>query len=352
MMVQIAKGLSSMGHAVEILLLKERGPLLKTIPSEVSVVSTRANRASMCVPNLISYLLRKKPDAFLASPTSVTLPAIWASIMSPVDTRLVLRVPTVISQNDFYKNPKSMTDHIQVGLVRSLYPYVNHYIAISEGVKKDLQKNIGVPSENIRVIYNPSIDDEVETKCREDVSQPLLSKSMPVIMGMGRLTPAKDFTTLIESFDTLLNFTDARLIILGDGEKRPELESLVKTKGLESKVLLPGFVTNPFPYLREADVFVLSSTWEGFANVIPEALACGTPVVSTDCESGPREILRDGEFGELVDVGDAGTMAEAILRALENPPNPERLKARALDFHIKTIVPKYESALLSSSDKN
>jgi glycosyltransferase involved in cell wall biosynthesis len=135
-------------------------------------------------------------------------------------------------------------------------------------------------------------------------------------------------------------------MILGDGEDRPELQTLVQELGLEEAVALPGFVDNPYKFMKRADVFVLSSKWEGLPTVLIEALACGCPVVSTDCPSGPAEILEGGRWGPLVPVGDAGSLAKAILQVLERPLNRELLQKRGLEFTVERAVQQYLELLV------
>ena len=163
---------------------------------------------------------------------------------------------------------------------------------------------------------------------------------------VGTLKAVKDFPTLLRAFARLREQANARLLILGEGEGRAELESLVQSLGLSDAVELPGFVGDPGPYYAKADLFVLSSDHEGFGNVIPEALGRGVPVVSTDCPSGPREILCDGKYGALVPVGDAEALAQAMLASLQSTHDPAALKARARDFAVDTIAGQYLDHLL------
>jgi glycosyltransferase involved in cell wall biosynthesis len=158
---------------------------------------------------------------------------------------------------------------------------------------------------------------------------------------VGRLTEAKDFGTLIKAFAEVLKVKDCRLVILGEGEKRRELESLIESLNLVNKISMPGFVDNPYKYMRQASVFVLSSKWEGLPNVLIEAMACGTPLVATDCPSGPNEILQNGEYGLLVSVGDKDKMAEAILQQLEVPTDCNKLLERSLNFSVTRAVNEY-----------
>ncbi|NLO89188.1 MAG: glycosyltransferase, partial [Clostridia bacterium] len=186
-------------------------------------------------------------------------------------------------------------------------------VAVSQGVADDLVKTTGLMRELIKVIYNPIVTPELLEKAKESIGHPWFKPGQPpVILSAGRLTAAKDFPTLIHAFARVRAERLARLMILGEGEERPNLESLVRELGLESDVSMPEFVENPYAYMARAAVFVLSSAWEGFGNVLVEAMAVGTPVVSTDCPSGPAEILEGGKWGKLVPVGDVEKLAKAL----------------------------------------
>lgn len=171
-------------------------------------------------------------------------------------------------------------------------------------------------------------------------------------MGVGRLVKQKDFSTLVRAFALVQQRCPVRLMILGDVDKRepsikPQLEALVRELGLENEVALPGFVENPYNYMAKADVFVLSSIYEGFGNVVAEALATGTSVVSTNCESGPAEILENGKYGRLVPVGDAEALANGILATLSNPTDSEILQQRSQAFSVDRVVDQYLEVLNS-----
>ena len=171
----------------------------------------------------------------------------------------------------------------------------------------------------------------------------------PVILGIGRLTQAKGFSTLIHAFSRIReNQCLARLIILGEGDERSHLEQLISELGIESEVSLPGFHQNPYFLLRNASVFVLSSLWEGLPTVLIEALACGTAIVSTNCPSGPDEILESGKYGELVPVGDSDLLSQAIVKGVERKKNIDycrKLVQRSMDFSTNSIVKKYLETL-------
>jgi glycosyltransferase involved in cell wall biosynthesis len=219
-------------------------------------------------------------------------------------------------------------------------------VAVSEGVADDLVSEVGLPRSAIRVIYNPVVTPELAARAEEPLVHPwLVPGSAPVLLAAGRLSAQKDFPTLLRAFARVRAARPARLIILGEGELRAQLEAQAVALGLGEDVQFPGFVENPYAYMRRAGVFVLSSAWEGFGIVLVEAMACGAPVVSTDCPVGPAEILEGGRYGPLVPIGDDGALAHAILSALDCPMDPERLRARAGDFALEKIGRQYLEVL-------
>jgi glycosyltransferase involved in cell wall biosynthesis len=194
-----------------------------------------------------------------------------------------------------------------------VYPLADGIVTVSRGVAEDLAAYAGIPLERIRVIYNPVVSEGLLQAARQPIRHPLfVDNQCPLILGAGRLTEQKDFFTLIKAFDIVRRKIPSRLVILGDGEERSNLENLIRSRGLQDMVDLPGFEINPFAFMKRASVFVLSSKWEGLPNVLIQALICGCPVVSTDCLSGPAEILKGGEYGHLVPVGDVEAIAVAI----------------------------------------
>jgi glycosyltransferase involved in cell wall biosynthesis len=202
-------------------------------------------------------------------------------------------------------------------LIRLFFPKAHAIVAVSNGVADDLSRVSGISRQSIRVIYNPVVSSTLIAKSTEPACHPWLSNDrIPVVVGMGRLTRQKSFETLIHAFATVRSQIPSRLIILGEGEERPFLERLMMNLGIAEDVDLPGFISNPYPFLSKASLFVLSSRWEGLPWVLIEALACGSKVVSTDCPSGPREILDNGAFGQLCPVENVSAMATAMIRAL------------------------------------
>lgn len=230
-------------------------------------------------------------------------------------------------------------------LVRGLYPQAEAVIAVSEGVKTDLIESFAVPKDKIEVIYNPLDIDRLRALAQEDGGGPPASD----IIAVGRLTGAKDYPTLLRAFRHVRMKRDAHLVIAGEGEERGALQSLAVRLGVEGSVVWAGFVQNPYALMARSKVFVLSSAWEGFANVLPEAMACGTAVVATDCRSSPGEIIENGVTGLLVPVGDDRALADAILSLLEDDGLRERLTTaaarRVKEFRCEKIISDYESLL-------
>jgi glycosyltransferase involved in cell wall biosynthesis len=216
----------------------------------------------------------------------------------------------------FY-NSKSFKTKVIPFLVKLLYSYADLVVAVSSGVKDDLKKFTKLPENKIKVIYNPVITQDIFIKAKEPFDHPWFAEDCPpVILGVGRLTKEKDFPTLLKAFVLVRKEIDSRLVILGEGEERKNLEKLAKELGIEEFLWMPGFVDNPYKFMSKASVFVLSSIYEGLPTVLIEALALGCQVVSTDCKSGPREILDDGKSGKLVPAGNYKELAHAIKEIL------------------------------------
>ena len=201
--------------------------------------------------------------------------------------------------------------------------------------------------DRIHTIHNPVVSTDLDCKARESPKHPWFDdRPCPVILAIGRMKKVKDFSTLLRAFARLLDRRPARLIVLGEGRLRPSLLSLARELGIAEQVDFPGFQENPYAFLAKADLFVLSSRHEALPTVLIEAMACGCPVVSTDCPYGPREILEDGRLGPLVPVGDPEALAEAMARVLDEPPSQDLLRERASFFSVERAVERYEQLLL------
>ena len=339
-MVNLARGFIERGLQVDLVLAKAEGPYLSQVPKEVRVVDLGAKRVLYSLPRLVRYLHQERPQVMLSALNHANIVAIWAKMLARVKMRLVVAEHSTLSRST--ENATSFRAKFMPLLIKTFYPYADAVVAVSRGVAEDLITQTGLPAEKIKVIYNPVVTPELFTKAEEPLDYPWFrSGEPPVILGVGRLTKPKDFPTLIRAFALVRKERPARLMILGEGEERPNLEALVRELGLEEDVALPGFVENPYKYMKRAAVFVLSSRWEGFGNVLVEAMALGTPVVATDCPSGPAEILEGGKWGQLVPVGNETSLARAIILALSKPVNAGELRSRAQLFSVDGVVQLY-----------
>lgn len=349
-MVSVARGLAERGHYVDLVLVKADGPYLSEVPGSVRIIDLGASRLVSSVPALARYLHATRPRAILGGKQDASVIAFWAKMLARVPMRVVAREANVIlPTRGWFAAPK---EGVIRHLAAHLYRRVDAVIAVSQGVASSLER-IGVPREKLRVIYNPVLPSDLAEKAACPVTHPWFASGQPpVILGVGRLVPQKDFHTLIKAFALVRAQASARLVILGEsvtggtrGDGRAALEETVRRLGLNGDVDMPGFVDNPFAYMKRAAVFVLSSRWEGLPNVLIQALALGVPVVSTDCPGGPAEILENGRWGRLVPVGDESALAQAILETLKRPKPPVDPQALAR-FAVDTVVKQYEDVLL------
>ncbi len=355
--LRLAKFLSEEGCSVDIVLMRREGQLLGMVPQGVRLIDLEARLPGDIKPGsgllgilrLASYIRKQNPTVLLAVTNYSGILALLARRLASKMTPVIVNEQNTISQEA--QNAEWFVGARMPFFARLLYPKADAIVAASIGVAEDLSRITKIPRERIRVIYNPT-DPEIGQKAQEPVDHPwFIDGQLPIVLGVGRLVSQKDFETLIKAFALVRQSRPARLVILGEGKERPKLEALVKQLKLENDVSMPGFEPNPFKFMKNASVFVLSSKYEGFGNVIIEALACGCPVVSTDCPSGPSEILEDGKWGKLVPVGDVETLAEAILETIENPPDREKLKQRGMDFHIDKIGQQWLELINSLTQK-
>jgi glycosyltransferase involved in cell wall biosynthesis len=338
-MVNLARGFLDRGMEIDLVLVKAEGPYLSQLPPNINVVALNCDRLLTSLPALMKYLRKERPSVLMSALEDTNLVALWARKLSNVSTQVVVTVHNNLSREA--KNSTKLKRRLTPQLVKIFYPWADKIVAVSKGVANDLIQ-MGLPSQKVFAIYNPIVTTELKEKLKEQLIHPwFLLGQPPVIIGVGRLTKQKDFSTLIHAFALVRKQKMARLLILGDGEEREALESLVKKLELTEDVELMSFVSNPYVYMAGSSILVLTSAWEGFGNVLVEAMAAGTPVVSTSCESGPMEILAEGKYGKLVNVGDVDSIASAILDTLDNPPITDSLKKRADEFTLEKSVECY-----------
>ncbi len=374
--LRLAREFVRRGLAVDLLVCRPQGELAHAVPDGVRLVpladtgtiagrlaalraagrawpallrpvllAPHASRALRHLSALVQYLEREQPVALLSAKTPVNLMALWARRLAGTPTRLVISERAQLSAIATPDRPAKRSRQPQ--LAARFYGEADAIVAISIGVADDLARLTGLDRRRIIVIYNPVIDENFAVHAAEPAPHPWLSDDGPtVILAVGRLHPDKDYPTLLAGFARLRAARPARLLILGEGPQRAELETLALHLGVAADVALPGFCDNPLPAMRQAAVFALTSRAEGFGNVLVEALACGCPVVSTDCPSGPREILDGGRYGRLVPVNDAESLATVLAASLDETPNRNALRARGAQFSVARAADAYLELLL------
>jgi glycosyltransferase involved in cell wall biosynthesis len=319
-MVNLARGLAERELPVDLVLVRAAGPLLAEVPPAVRIVELRSETVLGSLPRLVRYLRGERPRALLSTLNTANVIAIWAGRIARSPAKVVVRQSNTLSRT---RAATTGARRFIPFLVRHSYRWAGAIVAVSNGVALDLAVAARLPVGRIRVVPNPVVPPDLATQVLEPTGHPWFEEDAPpVVLGVGRLTRQKEFSTLIRAFGRVRSQREARLMILGEGAERPNLERLVRSLGLDDDVALPGFVPNPLAYMARAAVFVLSSAWEGLPAVVIQALAVGTPVIATDCESGPREILRDGRFGLLVAVGDEAAIAQGVLDLIGRPKAP------------------------------
>ncbi|MCC2655475.1 MAG: glycosyl transferase family 1 [Panacagrimonas sp.] len=328
---------------VDLLALKLGGGHASRIADTVNVVELRAQHAWTAVGEVTRYLEQMRPDAMLVAKDRAGRAAIRATARArssaPVFIRLGTNLSAALERKDRFSR------WLRVWPMRRVYPHSAGVIAVSEGVRQDTMLVTGLPPERVHVIRNPVITSRIDAQAAEPVPHPWLAdKTLPVIMGMGRLTAQKDFPTLLRAFARIQSQCPSRLVLLGEGPKpgdRERHEQIARDLGVADRVLLPGFQKNPYAWLSRADLFVLSSAWEGSPNALTEALALGIPSVSTDCPSGPQEILDGGRYGPLVGVGDDEAMAGAMLATINAPLSADRLREAVAEYRADLSARRY-----------
>jgi glycosyltransferase involved in cell wall biosynthesis len=341
--VNLAQGITERGLPVDLVLSAAEGTFLDQLPPTVRVVDLRAGRVLRAFGPLTRYIRRERPRILVSSMSHANLVALWAAKLARRGTPVMVTVHNTLSQST------AQQGRLAVGLwprlLRAFYPWAACVVAVSRGAADDLARTSGLPRDRVQVIYNPVITPTMLALARQTPDHPWFGPGRPpVIVGVGRLTRQKDFPTLIRAFAEVRRRHAGRLIIVGEGEDRSKLEAMVRELGLADDVALPGFRENALAYMAGSALFVLSSAWEGLPTVLIEALAAGTRVVSTDCPSGPREILQEGRLGALVPVGDVAALAEAMLETLNRPATTLPLDAltpftrdAAVDHYLRLI---------------
>ena len=342
--VNLASSFASSGFDVDIVLCSAYGELLKELDTRINVVDLESTRLRHAFFPLLRYLKAERPDAMLALMWPLTLLGITAFKWAKLPGQIVVSDHTTFSQAPLLK--KKLTRMFFKSSLPMVYPFADARLAVSKGVADDLSALGSLKRKSISVIYNP-VSSNVQYFTEQQSQEAWHDFDAKKIVAVGALKWAKDYPSLLRAFALLLQKERAMLSIVGQGDLLPELKALTKQLGINTYVNFVGFSNKASAWMASADLLVLSSHYEGFPMVVIEALANGTPVVSTDCKSGPREILCDGKYGKygkygkLVPVGDAEALAQAMIEALQEEHDTEALKLRAADFSVDKIAEQY-----------
>lgn len=345
MLVNLCRGLAEHGLSVDLLLVRSESEHLVGLPGSVRTVHLGTRHTFGSIFALARYLNRERPEALLAAKDRAARVAVIARWLSRANCRLVFRIGTTVTAA--LEGRSTVRRWAWYLPMRCMYRFADAIVGVSRGVVEDLKAITGLPEGKFKVIENPVISPELNELSQKPIAHPWLAGGgPPVIMAMGRLTRQKDFPTLLKAFAIVAAQRDCRLMIIGEGRDRETLQQLAIQSGIDSRLDLVGFKPNPYPYLRHAALFVLSSAWEGSPNALTEALALGVPVVATDCPSGPREILDGGRIAPLVEVGDHAAMAAAMIRILDDPPAVEQLVGATEAYTLVNSSRRYLEVLL------
>ena len=338
--VNLVNGFVQKGIAVDVLVAKQDGPYLDLLAPCARIIKLPTTHMVSGIPFLARYLRQTKPYAVLTESMRCNALVLRARRFAGVSTKIFAGIHNTYSMALESRDPSKKIRLLN--RMKKYLPLNDGIVAVSRGVAEDLIRLLDLSCERVKVIYNPVISDDIDYLARQKPGHSWFEKTTPpIILSAGRLHPQKDFPTLLKAFAVVSKNKPCRLMILGEGEERNKLEALVCELQLQGHVVFPGQVANPYAYMAQSKLFVLSSAWEGFGNVLAEALAVGTPVVSTDCQSGPREILQNGLYGALVPVGNVQALSQAIHDTLDHEIDSEFLKKSVQPFQVQTVVDQY-----------
>jgi glycosyltransferase involved in cell wall biosynthesis len=338
--IYLANDWLTRGYQVELILMKSEGELFQLLSPGIQVTSLNADRIRHSIIPLRRQIKLSCPDVVWVNMWPLTSAAVISWLLADRQGKLFL------------------IDHIQLSIsctrelgvtggwlkfvMNSSYPFATGIMAVSKGVAADMCRLSSFADRQIKVIYNPAARGVTASPAPTEMREELWGKGFRHhILTAGSFKLQKNHIMLLNAFAKLPHSLNAKLTILGDGELRSAMEKHISELGLQGRVSLPGFYQDTNPWFRSADLFVLSSDWEGFGNVIVEAFECGVPVVSTDCPSGPAEIMEDGRYGRLVPVGDPDALASAMITSLSEAPDRVALMQRAKDFSVERISKEY-----------
>ena len=329
------------GVQCDLVIAIDQGQLLNQVPKEVRLVKLGKRKTIHAALALARYLRRERPQVLLSTIFSANLTALLASTLTTRPFRIVLREA---NQTEFdIQGGTGPLAWVNKHAATCLYRRADAVIAVAESVGQGLIKARLTKECHLHVIQNPVITNSVLQ------GSPVASSTIPTILACGRLAPQKDHATLLRAFVKVRSQVDATLVILGEGSLLSELQALACRLGISDTVMFAGFVRNPQDWIRKASLFVHPSRFEGMSNVLIEALACGCPIIATDCPGGTREVLADGRYGTLVPVGDEVALADAILGVLRGDTKFPDASEHLRQFDVERVTDAYLSVLFPPS---
>jgi len=356
--VNLVNNIDKQNYALSLVLGKSEGDFVKKIDKDIPIVGLGASGSLDLFFRLIKYFKNEEPDIFVSAFSRINIICIAARIFSGSRTKIIATEHAVFSFLSVIAKTSGRRFFARFFLpiiAKVIYPRADAIICVSRGIADDLLK-ITHCYKTVRTIYNPVIGASIYELAKESVDHPwFLDQKIPLVIAVGRLVGCKDYPTLLNALSLVIKERPAKLAILGRGPEEIKLKKLVYDLGLFKSVDFLGFQENPFEYMSKASVFVLSSLQEGFGNVIIEAMACGTPVISTDCPVGPGEIIESGKNGILVPVKDYRALSQAILKMLNDSSLSKSIVKegfkRAKDFSVEESVKEYEKVFQELTDK-
>jgi glycosyltransferase involved in cell wall biosynthesis len=343
--VTLLQHLDRARFAPSLALVRRSGVLAGEVPGDVPVLDLGAPRLAAAVPSLARVIRERRPDVVVCTAGGANTIAVAAHWLARSKARLVLSERSSLRRRD----RSGLRAAVELRLKRMAYRRADLVTAVSEGVARDLVELLAVEPSRVHVVYNPMIADDLAARAAEPVTHPWFVMPEPILLAVGRLVEIKDYPTMLAALAEIRRTIPARLAILGDGPLRGELEARARSLSLGDAVAFLGYDKNPYRYMKRARLVIQSSRAEGLPGVLIQSLACGTPVVATDCDHGPREVVRDGGDGYLVRVGDAQALARRALTILGDTALGARLGAAGAEgarrFSIAASMQRYHAAI-------
>jgi glycosyltransferase involved in cell wall biosynthesis len=342
----LVRSLQKLGADCNLVILNASAAELAAYP-DIPIVTLNVNRTVFSLLATIRYLRAERPDVILPMPWYFNIVAIWAKYLSRVNTKVIIGEHNIISLEASIEHRDKLRLRFLPILMRYTYPYGDGLVGVSQDTITDLVETLNIKAQiPMQVILNPIDPNRVQHLARAPIEHPWFQPGqLPTIVTVARLAKQKQLDGLLCAFAQVVKVTPARLLILGEGPLRAELEQLCRDLGIAGSVAMPGYDPNPYRYLANCDLFVLASAWEGCPIALQEAMACGAAVVVTDSPGGMKDIIADGQFGLLVPNGDRSALAQGMLQILTQPDLKQDYRDRSLrrsaDFEDVKIAKQY-----------